>query len=597
MSKGCFDAQRFLAPLLSGVVLAGCSLLPPSLPVRPKVERVVALNQGWSAEESRWFHHITQGSSTFGIPYKWLIALEQPRLSLFESPLLIEPEFMTRFGFIASAAGPDNPDALPVGFARDPDAQNPITGESEDAVGFTCAACHTAQITYRGVAMVIDGGPAMTDLGRFRRSLGLALAYTNLIPGRFARFADRVLGTDASEDERSKLRGELQAFLEAARQGVEREQSRTEGSLEEGFGRLDAIGRIGNTVFGTALDERNIDRLLAPVAYPHIWDSPWFDWVQYNGSIRQPMVRNAGEALGVATRVNLVGPTADLYRSNVRVQNLAELEDQLAGPAPWQGLRAPLWPTEVLGAIDETKAARGAELYAELCQGCHLPPTREARMAELRPPFFTPDDAYGRRYLKLEMVDVAYVGTDPNQAQSMRDRTVDLAQLGGQGASTSDVAAGTGPIEPFGSALARLTESVLDRWYDEQNIAPEERVRMNGYRPNDVRAPLAYKARPLDGIWATPPYLHNGSVPNLDALLGPASERPQKFWLGSQEFDPVRVGYVSSRTAGGFELDATQPGNSNAGHEFSEGPLGNGRIGRALSSDERDALIEFLKTL
>src|SRR5712672_1888448 len=47
----------------------------------------------------------------------------------------------------------------------------------------------------------------------------------------------------------------------------------------------------------------------------------------------------------------------------------------------------------------------------------------------------------------------------------------------------------------------------------------------------------------LDGVWATPPYLHNGSVPNIYALLSPVSERPKSFYLGRREFDPFCVGY------------------------------------------------------
>ena len=43
----------------------------------------------------------------------------------------------------------------------------------------------------------------------------------------------------------------------------------------------------------------------APANYPQIWDTAWFDWVQYNGSIRMPMARNMGEALGVGAVVNL----------------------------------------------------------------------------------------------------------------------------------------------------------------------------------------------------------------------------------------------------------------------------------------------------
>ena len=120
---------------------------------------------------------------------------------------------------------------------------------------------------------------------------------------------------------------------------------------------------------------------------------------------------------------------------------------------------------------------------------------------------------------------------------------------------------------------------------------------MNGNRPNGVRAPLSYKVRPLNGIWATAPYLHNGSVPNLYALLSPVSERPTKFYLGNREYDPVNVGYRSEEFPGGFEFDTTIRGNSNAGHQFTDAPNELGRIGRLLTPEERRALIEYLKTL
>ena len=100
-----------------------------------------------------------------------------------------------------------------------------------------------------------------------------------------------------------------------------------------------------------------------------------------------------------------------------------------------------------------------------------------------------------------------------------------------------------------------------------------------------------YKARPLNGIWATAPYLHNGSVPNLFELLKPASAddaskaAPPKFTVGNREFDPIHVGYRSD--SGPFEFDTTLEGNSNVGHEF----------GTGLSDDERFELIEYLKTL
>jgi hypothetical protein len=123
------------------------------------------------------------------------------------------------------------------------------------------------------------------------------------------------------------------------------------------------------------------------------------------------------------------------------------------------------------------------------------------------------------------------------------------------------------------------------------------RQEMNGYRENGIRGQLAYKVRPLNGIWATPPYLHNGSVPTLYALLSPVAERPTKFYLGQREYDPMNVGYRMDELAGGFEFDNTIRGNSNGGHEFTDSPNKEGVIGRLLSPEERRALIEYLKTL
>jgi len=100
-----------------------------------------------------------------------------------------------------------------------------------------------------------------------------------------------------------------------------------------------------------------------------------------------------------------------------------------------------------------------------------------------------------------------------------------------------------------------------------------------------VAVGLPYKGRPLNGIWATAPFLHNGSVPNLDELLKPPAERISKFRIGSREFDPVKVGFVSD---GEFEFDTRLPGNSNYGHTY-----GN----RIFSKEERQQLIEYMKSL
>jgi hypothetical protein len=172
----------------------------------------------------------------------------------------------------------------------------------------------------------------------------------------------------------------------------------------------------------------------------------------------------------------------------------------------------------------------------------------------------------------------------------------------------------------FGAALGQLVEKVITHWYNTHNVPESERPELNGFRPNEIQDPLAYKMRPLNGVWATPPFVHNGSVPNVYALLSPVSERPKSFYLGRREYDPICMGYQITPSAaldhkldlrclgdktnpeagkfmGGFKLDTAVRGNRNTGHEFNDGPRANGIIGRKLSPDERRALIEFLKTI
>jgi len=116
-----------------------------------------------------------------------------------------------------------------------------------------------------------------------------------------------------------------------------------------------------------------------------------------------------------------------------------------------------------------------------------------------------------------------------------------------------------------------------------------------------LRATAGYQAPPLDGIWATAPYLHNGSAPTLHGVLNSKS-RPKlftrSFKTAETDYDKTRVGWkvTELREAPAATLpaieqrkiyDTTQPGRSNAGHTY----------GDALTDDERTAVIEYLKTL
>lgn len=100
-----------------------------------------------------------------------------------------------------------------------------------------------------------------------------------------------------------------------------------------------------------------------------------------------------------------------------------------------------------------------------------------------------------------------------------------------------------------------------------------------------------YANAPLDGIWLRAPYLHNGSVPTLRALLDRPDQRPKIFYRGDDVFDQEKVGFRSTVEAEGarafFKFDTTKPGNGNGGHEY----------GVDLRDEDKRALVEFMKTL
>jgi hypothetical protein len=156
-------------------------------------------------------------------------------------------------------------------------------------------------------------------------------------------------------------------------------------------------------------------------------------------------------------------------------------------------------------------------------------------------------------------------------------------------------------------------------WPGEHHDVGTDRGRLDVVSPEFIEAfqhsPLAvdgtlrksrgYAATPLTGVWANFPYLHNGSVPTLYHLLGPAAERPRIFdVMAARTLDRARVGQPLYRDEADAQrteevlldrhgqdrnwFNTTRPGSSNGGHDF----------WRFIGTDEnRRALIEYLKTL
>ena len=431
----------------------------------------------------------------------------------------------------------------------------------------------------------------MIEVTEFQKALGLSMLFTKVIPFRYGRFEKRVLGPNASEDQKADLKKNFNKFLDNAK--FELDNTKPGKGIYDnlaGFDRTDALTRIGNQVF--AVDMKiagNFAPANAPVRFPQIWDASWFTWVQYNSSISDPLVRNIGEALGVRAAAKLYGPDAKEFNNSVSVDGLRTLEGLLSGPEPYQGLWSPKWSAE-FPPLDPVKVARGAEVYKQRCEKCHLPPVEDL-MADLKSPhpMYWRENGQGKRFLMVKDVKADFVGTDPHEATDFINRTADTGDLG-----KGRVSAGDG--------LELVTNGIANKFFAQKNISPKDQIAWRENRdPGEqaVRSEAVYKARPLNGIWAAAPYLHNGSIPNLYELLSP-DDRPDTFWTGSKQFDPVKVGHDYSKLEGGYLYDVHKPGNSNKGHEFRDGsgPLGNGVIGRpALSEEDRWAVIEYLKSL
>jgi hypothetical protein len=552
--------------------------IPPS-PARAQTsDNVIYLNQAWSQDDREWYHHFSQGSAV--LAYDIFLNLEVAGgQDLFRSDAN-----SVRYGLIPEAVNGNNPDGLPIGISKATVA-TPIKGWSAgDYVGMTCAACHSWQLRYKGKVIRIEGGGNNAiDMQGLSRGLDDALRATLTDAAKFDRLARR-LGA-SSPDAKDKLRKRVESESERVHDYATRS---TITRHPWGPGRMDALALIFNRALATLpgiLENSTI--AVAPTKPPFLWNAPHGLWTQWRGTVQDPIKRNVQESIGVYLPLDLSSksPAEGLFQSNVPILNLQQAEDQLERLAP------PSWPEDVLGKIDRDKAKVGKALFVQYCSNCH----------NVWPYRWTEPNKYGKRYVLVGLTPQKYVGTDRGQFETLRPFSLAgelsnflskelLPELRGK------------PILPSGEFMSAISFTVTDTAVRKLNLTEAQELDLHGYRvrggglSTTWPAEDVYKAGPRDGVWATAPFIHNGSVPNLYEMLIPAAERTKKFYLGG-DFDPVRVGLDTNATSGTFLMDTTLPGNSNAGHSFENSPLGNGVVGPLLPEDDRWALVEYLKSI
>jgi hypothetical protein len=274
-------------------------------------------------------------------------------------------------------------------------------------------------------------------------------------------------------------------------------------------------------------------------------------------------------------------------------------------------LGPPAWPA-LFGVPDPGLVAKGQQLFQDKCQTCHatLDRTDLQSPIQVKSVLFRDDPTNStdpwmacNAYLYktatgvLNGIPRGYLegpklGTEAPLGD-MLAATVIGSLVGEKGEVLKSVALSLFGRQPAPVVVFAAPEAMMAGVPTESLSLKEQRLKKCTKDEKDRT--LGYKARPLNGIWATAPYLHNGSVSSLYDLLLPPAQRPQSFWIGSREFDPTKVGYVTTQSAENSFLFRTRDvdgaviaGNSNAGHDYGSAQL---------MEEDRQALLAYLKTL
>jgi hypothetical protein len=537
----------------------------------PRLPPIENYRNGLSDDERRRFYHLSEGGEV--IPLSVLQALERARTP--QDPpgdgLVSFTSNLQRYGFISDDVSDQNPFELPVGMTV---ARSRLTDRL--IVGFNCTTCHVGEIWKGGRRVRIDGGPNMIRLNDLFADVKKELTATVKETGRRERFllevARRRRDNDAkmpstrsasqridSLDEDLGLAKATIGYLEAM------PTLKQMATVENGYGRVDAFGVARNLLFGN--EPKNLRPHNAPVSFPHIWGIETTAWLQWGANMNSVMERNIGQSLGVGAVYDVT-----TFATTSRLDNLNALERLMYKITP------PAWPTEVLGPIDHARADRGRPIYERACSNCHE-----------RPFEITPSGLVVHQLFSSKQAGVSsLVAENFDQTVLVNGKEIRFAD------AAFPVLEG---LKKQYYAANNISEATQAEWENRARRPPPEwapRVRStlaDSEKFPDSRGGRVHPAKPLAGIWATAPYLNNGSVANMWDLLTAPEMRPKTFALGSREYDTEKLGYRTTPDAAApapaWELKTSEAGNSNAGHVY----------GTNLSDDDKRDLIEYLKVL
>jgi len=505
-------------------------------------------------------------------------------------------------------------DGLALGMVKDKSQLDNI-----NYLGLTCAGCHTSSITYGSNNYFVEGGQANADVARFLNELADALEANRNNSSKYNRWRSRFKSyVRSNRDYGAKTISTwfINQYIDKAIDYVRGFADRNHQQVVNGPARLDAIGSILNQLHVSHANESEslAKPLTAPVSFPYIWNVAELECVQTNCISNNPLARNIGEVLGVFGYVDvdesaLIDNTIEMLGQQLGLNSLfnttAKVDNMYALERTLNKMNPPKWPSS-FPSLDPQLIADGEALYNANCTSCHVNTSDGIDASELTAP-----NSIGKQFIKIGRQHYTEVGTDPAFAEDYGTRKEKSGVMGTviSIAAPDSVDPETGI--PFGEyfpetfnglvLLGAATDVIIDdhfktlgfklnayATYPELSSSDAVEALKAEYVAGQVDrgdiTPTSYRAKPLDGIAFTGPFLHNGSVRTLEDMLKSPQDRPTSFYTGTTEYDVVGAGYMNG---GDFLLDTTIRGNGKEGHVN----------GTGLSNSDKTALLEYLKSI
>jgi len=611
--------------------------------VKGSLDGAINLEQGWTEASQQEFYFTTQGSQI--LPYKWFLHLEQANNnSLFRSNKNIR-----RFAYIPSGKTKRNPDGLSVGFARHIDKNNNVSKDWVGLTCAACHTGEVVYkgttIRIDGAPTMADFETFNDDLvaalkNTYYEKSKFERFAKNVLGKKYTIEMAKLLHSQLDQqmqvlDNRNKINHPTPS---QPRYGYARIDA------------IGAIFNQVMSVFNeNPLDARASNAPVSYPFVWGTHQSNVVQWTGFapNGPLSLgALIRNGGEVLGVYGKIDIGNRHSTAYPSSLDFHGLGTLEArvaQLKAP-PWPEKLPSIDEKKAIAGekIYREKCHECHKIVARKNQGqpykATLTPISEVQTDAQEILNLNTNRNAGKYAGRKELVqfgsEIGYLtsGLDP-LVNSVVGSIIDqkksaiaaaftqyqgglLANTPGNGINVSpedkkkrrdkilkhyqDLKFAYGVISrcmrsprlrKVCSKLMRGSEDLLKDGIEITSLFKKIEANIKEVDGDEDASEKSmgqvYKGRPLNGIWATAPYLHNGSVPNMMQLLLPAKDRISKFYVGSREFDPEKMGFDSQQTSRSTLYDTSLLGNSNSGHEY----------GIDLSEKSKMQLLEYMKSL